>query len=130
VSAQIFFISSFGFRFCVIWPFGHHATTQALGQCRQFIAAHLPEARLVSVASTAAAAEAISTQADTAADSAAICSKICLQLFADLEILHEGIQDEHSELDFVNFFSEELFLSPSDETFFSPYLSLGFGRKR
>jgi hypothetical protein len=73
------------------------ATTQALGQCRQFIAAHLPEAKLVSVASTAAAAETISTQADAAADSAAICSKICLRLFADLEMLHEGIQDEHGE---------------------------------
>jgi len=69
---------------------------QALGQCRQFIAGHLPEARLVNVASTAAAAEVVSTQADAAADSAAICSKICLQLFADLEILHEGIQDEHN----------------------------------
>lgn len=40
----------------------------------------------------------VSTQDVDAADSAAICSKICLQLFADLEILHEGIQDEHSEL--------------------------------
>ena len=70
-----------------------------MGQCRQFIAAHLSEAQLVNVASTAAAAEVVSTQADAAAaDSAAICSKICLQLFADLEILHEGIQDEHSEL--------------------------------
>jgi len=68
---------------------------QALGQCRQFVTAHLPEARLISVASTAAAAEMVSTQ-DDAADSAAICSKICLQLFADLEILHEGIQDEHN----------------------------------
>ncbi|KAH9984662.1 Prephenate dehydratase-domain-containing protein [Russula compacta] len=68
---------------------------QALGQCRRFILEHLPEVQLVSVASTAAAAEEISTQADSAADSAAICSKICLQLFANLEILYEGIQDEH-----------------------------------
>ncbi|KAI0307713.1 Prephenate dehydratase-domain-containing protein [Multifurca ochricompacta] len=66
---------------------------QALGQCKQFIATHLPAARLVSVASTAAAAQIVSTQSD-AADCAAICSKVCLQLFADLEILHEGIQNE------------------------------------
>jgi len=69
---------------------------QALGQCREFIAANLPEARVVSVASTAAAAEMVSTQDDAAADSAAICSKICLQLFADLEILHEDVQGEHN----------------------------------
>jgi len=67
---------------------------QALGQCRRFIAEHLPTARLVNIASTAAAAEAVSAEPDGTADSAAICSKICLQLFPDLEILHEGIQDE------------------------------------
>jgi len=67
---------------------------QGLGQCRQFLAAHLPAARLVSVASTAAAAEVVSKQTDDAGDSAAICSKICVQLFANLEILREGIQDE------------------------------------
>ena len=90
-------------------PFGRVALAlpQALGQCRKFITAHLPEARLISVASTAAAAEMVSTQNDAAADSAAICSKICLQLFADLEILHEGIQDEHSELNSPFFFSRE-----------------------
>ena len=49
----------------------------------------------------------VSTQDDAAADGAAICSKICLQLFADLEILHEGIQDEHSELNSTFFFSRE-----------------------
>jgi prephenate dehydratase len=70
---------------------------QALGQCSQFLATHLPAARLVKVSSTAAAAEAVSTQADDddAADSAAICSKICLQLFGNLEMLQEGIQDSH-----------------------------------
>jgi len=66
---------------------------QALGQCQQFIATHLPAAQPVFVASTAAAAEAVSKQPD-ATNSAAICSKVCLQLFADLEILHEGIQNE------------------------------------
>jgi len=68
---------------------------QALGQCQRFLATHLPEAQLVSVSSTAAAAETVSKQPDATADCAAICSKICLQLFADLELLHEGIQNEH-----------------------------------
>jgi prephenate dehydratase len=77
---------------------------QAFGQCQKFITAHLPEARLISIASTAAAAEMVSTQDEAAADSAAICSKICLRLFADLEILHEGIQAEHSELNSTSFF--------------------------
>jgi prephenate dehydratase len=71
--------------------------TQALGQCQQFLATHLPEAQLVSVASTAAAAEALSKQPDVSADCAAICSKICLQLYPNLELLHEGIQNEHRE---------------------------------
>ena len=67
---------------------------QALGQCQQFLATHLPAVQLVKVPSTAAAAEAISTRADDdAADSAAICSKICLQLFGNIEMLQEGIQD-------------------------------------
>ena len=97
-----------------------------MGQCRQFIAAHLSEAQLVNVASTAAAAEVVSTQADAAAaDSAAICSKICLQLFADLEILHEGIQDEHSELQ--NTIFRMLFsLHPPPLTDFSVFIFILF----
>ncbi|KAI0321370.1 PDT-domain-containing protein [Amylostereum chailletii] len=67
---------------------------QALGQCRQFIKAHCPNASLVSVASTAAAAEALSHDPD-AIDSAAICSKFCMRLFPGLEVLHEGIQNEN-----------------------------------
>lgn len=70
---------------------------QALGQCRQFLATYLPAAQLVKVPSTAAAAEAVSTHADD--DSAAICAKICLQLFGNTEILHEGIQDSHGEVE-------------------------------
>jgi hypothetical protein len=104
-----------------------------LGQCRQFIAAHLPEAKLVSVASTAAAAAAISTQADAAADSAAICSKICLRLFADLEILHEGIQDEHGESNSLSFELSSHSLSSDDTPIFfhfCPYFILGSGRER
>jgi prephenate dehydratase len=76
---------------------------QALGQCSHFLATHLPAAKLVRVTSTAAAADAISTQADDGgdddADSAAICSKICLQLFDNLEMVQEGIQDSHGEFE-------------------------------
>jgi len=69
-----------------------------LGQCRQYLATHLPAAQLVKIPSTAAAAEAVSTQADIDdADSAAICSKICLQLFDNLEMLQEGVQDSHGK---------------------------------
>jgi prephenate dehydratase len=78
---------------------------QALGQCQQFLATHLPAAQLVKVPSTAAAAEAVSTRADDdAADSAAICSKICLQLFGNIEILQEGIQDYHGAFE-PNYFA-------------------------
>ena len=74
----------------------HH--WQALGQCREFLGTYLPKAQLVKVPSTAAAAEAVSTRADDdVADSAAICSKICLQLFGNIEMLQEGIQDSHGE---------------------------------
>ncbi|KAI0051667.1 PDT-domain-containing protein [Auriscalpium vulgare] len=66
---------------------------QALGQCRSFIEKHLPGAALVKMASTAAAAETVSR--NSAADAAAICSKICAGLFSDLDILHEGIQNEN-----------------------------------
>jgi len=77
---------------------------QALGQCRQFLATYLPAAQLVKVPSTAAAAEAVSTRADDhdAADSAAICSKICLELFGNVEVLQEGIQD--SQDNFTRFY--------------------------
>ncbi|KAF8507192.1 PDT-domain-containing protein [Russula emetica] len=69
---------------------------QALGQCRQFLATYLPAAQLVKVPSTAAAAEVVSAREDDdATDSAAICSKICLQLFGNIEMLQEGIQDSH-----------------------------------
>lgn len=76
---------------------------QALGQCRQFLATCLPAAQLIKVPSTAAAAEVVSTRADDdAADSAAICSKICMQLFGNIEVLQEGIQD--SQDNFTRFY--------------------------
>jgi prephenate dehydratase len=77
----------------------HRANPQALGQCRRYLATHLPAAQLVKVPSTAAAAEAVSTQADDDANSAAICSNVCLQLFDNLEMLQEGIQDSHGEFE-------------------------------
>jgi len=51
------------------------------------------------VPSTAAVAEAVSTQVDDDADSAAICSNIYLQLFDSLEMLQEGIQDSRGEFE-------------------------------
>ncbi|KAF8640545.1 hypothetical protein AX17_000207 [Amanita inopinata Kibby_2008] len=64
---------------------------QALGQCQAFLRAHLPDAELVKMPSTASAARALHS---SPRDCAAICSKICASLFEDLEILHEGIQSE------------------------------------
>ncbi|ESK92214.1 prephenate dehydratase [Moniliophthora roreri MCA 2997] len=66
---------------------------QALGQCRGFIANNLPHAATRKMASTAAAAKALLS---SPANHAAICSKICIKMFEGLEVLHEGIQDEHS----------------------------------
>ncbi|KAF7304709.1 Prephenate dehydratase domain-containing protein [Mycena kentingensis (nom. inval.)] len=64
---------------------------QALGQCRAFLARNLPDAALEKVASTAAAAEALTGTTDCAA----ICSSICVHMFADLEVLVEGVQDRN-----------------------------------
>jgi len=64
---------------------------QALGQCRKFIADHLPSATTFNTTSTAAAAEAVSRSKTF--NVAAICSSICITMFGDLEIFEEGIQD-------------------------------------
>lgn len=74
-------------------------SAQALGQCSQFIAKHLPEATLVKVASTAAAAAEISqnnTEPD-ATECGVIASKFCTTMFDGLEVLHEGIQNESGQ---------------------------------
>lgn len=72
--------------------------TQALGQCKKFIAKHLPSATLVKTTSTAAAARAL---LDNPPDCAAICSRVCASLYDDLLVLQEGIQDITSR--FYNF---------------------------
>ncbi|KAK0208255.1 Prephenate dehydratase-domain-containing protein [Desarmillaria ectypa] len=66
---------------------------QALGQCRSFIEKHLPHASLKKMPSTSAAAKALLSSPLTCA---AICSKACLTVFDGLDMLNEGIQDQHS----------------------------------
>ncbi|KAA1467929.1 PDT-domain-containing protein [Dentipellis sp. KUC8613] len=65
---------------------------QALGQCRQFLAEHLPGAVTVKVASTSAAAERVASEPE-GERSAAICSAFCARVYKNLEVLHEGIQN-------------------------------------
>lgn len=65
---------------------------QALGQCRLFIEKHLPHASLKKMPSTSAAAKALLSSPLTCA---AICSKACLTVFNGLDMLNEGIQDQH-----------------------------------
>ncbi|KAG7450413.1 PDT-domain-containing protein [Guyanagaster necrorhizus] len=66
---------------------------QALGQCRSFLETELPHASLKKMPSTSAAAKALLSSPLTYA---AICSKACLTVFDGLELLNEGIQDQHS----------------------------------
>ncbi|KAL4064921.1 Prephenate dehydratase-domain-containing protein [Scleroderma yunnanense] len=68
---------------------------QALGQCRSFLALHLPRASLVPTDSTASAAEEIATGtgAFDPYTCAAICSSIIVTIYKNLEVLQEGIQD-------------------------------------
>ncbi|KAG6842576.1 hypothetical protein C0991_000102 [Blastosporella zonata] len=63
---------------------------QALGQCRDFIETHLPNASMVKTSSTAAAARSL---VDHPSNCAAICSRVCATLFG-LTLLFEGIQNE------------------------------------
>lgn len=83
---------------------------QALGQCQEFLATHLPLATLEKSTSTAAAARAL---LDNPPECAAICSQICATLFQGLEVLHQGIQGEtsgslvqHSQEGFLTCLSE------------------------
>ncbi|KAG2023384.1 hypothetical protein CC2G_001045 [Coprinopsis cinerea AmutBmut pab1-1] len=62
---------------------------QALGQCRLFIAKHLPTATTERTTSTAGAARAL---LDRPHGHAAICSRVCTTLFQGLEVLREAIQ--------------------------------------
>lgn len=67
---------------------------QALGQCQDFLNAHLPNAARVKVTSTAFAAQ---TLLSSPRSHAAICSKVCAKIFDGLEVLRESIQKETSE---------------------------------
>lgn len=77
---------------------------KALGQCGKFLSTHLPDAKLVKVSSTALAAQNLSLSLDAGPSSldskvntmecAVIASKFCETIFDELEVLHEGIQNE------------------------------------
>jgi prephenate dehydratase len=60
-----------------------------------FIDQHLASVSLVKTTSTMAAVEAVLS--DETRTSAAIASKHSVTLFQDLQVLHEGIQDETCE---------------------------------
>ncbi|KAF9569664.1 PDT-domain-containing protein [Agrocybe pediades] len=66
---------------------------QALGQCCDFIEEKMPWVQKIKTPSTAAAAKALLDNED---DCAAICSSICATIFAGLEVLFTGIQNERS----------------------------------
>lgn len=65
-----------------------YSNPQALGQCRGWLAAHLPQAEIVPTRSTAGAAAHV--QADP--EAAAIASRLAAEQNG-LEVLHENIQD-------------------------------------
>lgn len=69
---------------------------QALGQCKAYLAAHLPGATLVRTASTAGAAKTLAEGAGPSGD-AAICSRICADIYKGLDVLRAGIQDTNGE---------------------------------
>jgi prephenate dehydratase len=68
---------------------------QALGQCRGWLAEHLPRASLVRTDSTANAAKRL-LSAENGLDPmkcAAICSSVVVTIYEGLEVLEENIQD-------------------------------------
>ncbi|KAF9229393.1 PDT-domain-containing protein [Gyrodon lividus] len=78
---------------------------QALGQCRTWLAEHLPTASLVPMDSTASAAEKLLSAEPGGLDSrkcAAICSSVVVTIYEGLEVLQEGIQD--GEENFTRFY--------------------------
>lgn len=69
---------------------------QALGQCRTWLAVHLPMASLVPMDSTASAAENLLSSEPGGLNPrkcAAICSSVVVTIYDGLEVLQEGIQD-------------------------------------
>jgi hypothetical protein len=88
---------------------------QALGQCRKFISENIPGASTVKMASTSAAAQALSTSPTKNINpfkSAAICSKMTVTIFDGLETLREGVQD--AEVNFTRFYILSTCLSPKN----------------
>lgn len=74
-----------------------YSKDQALGQCREWLRRHLPDASLVEVASTGAAAE----KAATTPGIAAIASELSAEL-NNLNILERGVQDsDHNTTRFL-----------------------------
>jgi prephenate dehydratase len=75
------------------------ANKQALGQSSTFLNTHLPNAKRISVASTALAAESLiapisfGERAAGMGAKAAICSKSVVGIYDELEVLFEGTQD-------------------------------------
>jgi prephenate dehydratase len=75
------------------------ANKQALGQSSTFLNTNLPNAKRISVASTALAAESLiapisfGERAAGMGAKAAICSKSVVGIYDELEVLYEGTQD-------------------------------------
>jgi prephenate dehydratase len=78
---------------------GIEANPQALGQSSTFLNTNLPNAKRISVASTALAAESLMApvsfgeRAAGMGAKAAICSKSVVGIYDELEVLFEGTQD-------------------------------------
>jgi len=66
-----------------------HSKDQALGQCREWLRRHLPNARLVDATSTAAAVETAKARPGVAA----VASALAAELYG-LKIVQRGIQDK------------------------------------
>jgi chorismate mutase/prephenate dehydratase len=70
-----------------------HSKPQALSQCRNWLSRHLPEARLVEVASTVAAAQTARTRPEVAAVAGAHAAAVY-----GLQVLAENIEDNQSNV--------------------------------
>jgi hypothetical protein len=83
---------------------------QALGQSSSFLNTNLPNAKRISVASTALAAESLiapisfGERAAGMGAKAAICSKSVVGIYDELEVLYEGTQDRSGMSHFLFLF--------------------------
>jgi chorismate mutase/prephenate dehydratase len=66
-----------------------HSKDQALGQCREWLRRHLPDAQLVEAVSTAAAVRTAAERPEVAAIAGALAAEL-----HDLPVLERGIQDK------------------------------------